>query len=327
MIKRQRSNIKYALIGALAGIICVSISLKYVKNHVFKQTIWSIGIYAGESPYSFNNPANIKNPIITAKDITDIHAIYVADPFIIKEDSTWYLFFEAANKKTRHGEIGVALSNDSINWKYKQIVLAEPFHLSFPYVFKFKNDYYMVPESTEGNSIRLYRADNFPFKWTYVCDLLTGNDFVDTSILHYHGKWWLFTTTSLKNNILRLYYADDLKGPWKEHIKSPIVRGNAQIGRSGGRMIVYKDHIIRYAQDCSTTYGRQLWAFKITELTTTTYKEEKISETPILKASGSGWNKEGMHQIDPHQLEENKWIASVDGKSTNYVFGLANTFP
>jgi hypothetical protein len=326
-MKMKRYDIYYTLVGVLVGLLIGVVGLKYSKNYLFKQTIYSIGIYTGESPYSFNNPNNIKNPILTAKDITDVPAIYVADPFIIKDYLNWYMFFEVVNKNSKQGDIGLAISNDGTNWKYKQIILDEPFHLSFPYVFKWKNDYYMVPESTEANSIRLYRANNFPFQWTYIGDMLQGNDFLDTSILRYNDKWWLFTTTSLRNNILRLYYSEDLKGPYKEHIKSPIVRGNAHIARSGGRMIVHNGHIIRYAQDDNPTYGNKLWAFKITELTATTYKEEKVSDNPVLKASGSGWNKDGMHQIDPYQVGEKNWIAFVDGKRTTLVFGADNRFP
>jgi len=36
-------------------------------------------------------------------------------------------------------------------------------------------------------------------------------------------------------------------------------------------------------------------------------------QNPILKASGVGWNKDGMHHIDLHQVEQDKWIACVDG--------------
>ena len=320
------SKLYYILIGVFISLLCMLIGVIWIKPLISKQGIWSIGIYMGESPFSLNNPTNIKNPVLTAKDVTDVPATFVADPFIIKKDSTWFMFFEVFNDNNHQGDIGVAISEDGLNWKYKQIVLDEPFHLSFPYVFKWNNEYYMIPESNEANSIRLYRAKIFPFQWSYVGNLLNDYDFLDTSIVRYHGKWWLFTTTSMKNHYLRLFYADDLKGPWKEHIKSPIVRGNAHIARSGGRMFLYNDHIIRYAQDDDPTYGKQIWAFKITELTTTTYKEEKVSDIPIIKASGTGWNKNGMHQIDPYQVEEKKWIACVDGKVNGLVLKLTKNF-
>ena len=33
--------------------------------------------------------------------------------------------------------------------------LEESFHLSFPYIFEFNNDIYMVPESSKNRDIRL----------------------------------------------------------------------------------------------------------------------------------------------------------------------------
>ena len=102
---------------------------------------WSIGIYTGESPFNFISPENVVNPVLTAKDVTDVSAFYVADPFMINENSTWYMFFEVVNIKTFQGDIGLAISNDGFNWTYKQIVLDEQFHLSYPYIFKWRNDY------------------------------------------------------------------------------------------------------------------------------------------------------------------------------------------
>jgi hypothetical protein len=32
-----------------------------------------------------------------------------------------------------------------------------------------------------------------------------------------------------------------------------------------------------------------------------------------LSASGRGWNGSGMHHIDPHRMEDGRWIACVDG--------------
>ena len=80
--------------------------------------------------------------------------------------------------------------------------------------------------------------------------------------------------------------------------------------------------IVRYTQDDDSTYGNQVRAFEVTELTTKSYKEKEVSENPILKESGSGWNGKRMHHIDPHKIDENKWIACVDGFGELLVFGL-----
>jgi O-antigen/teichoic acid export membrane protein len=294
-----------------------------VKNYIYRlhkdgiaflsiQQIWSIGIFTGTSPFSLASPEYVHNPVLTAKDVTDVSAEFVADPFMIENNSVWYMFFEVMNTRSGRGEIGLAISTDAYVWKYKQIVLKEQFHLSYPYIFTWKKEFYMIPESYEANSIRLYKAVDFPTKWSFVKTLLIGKDFVDSSIFQFRDKWWILTS-STKSNILRLYYSDSLMGTWIEHPESPIVRNNSHIARPGGRIVKFGERVIRYTQDCKPTYGNQVRAFEVTELTTKKYKEKEIDGNPILNAGGKDWNALGMHHVDPHQIGINQWIACVDG--------------
>ncbi len=293
---------------------------KIAKTFVTRRSEWSIGIYIGESPFNFVSPKTIINPVLTAKDITDVPAHFVADPFMVREDGIWYMFFEVLNGLQNKGVIGLATSSDTYKWNYQQIVLDEPFHLSYPYVFKFQNDYYMIPETSQASSIRLYKAINFPTKWSYVKTLLDQSDFADPSIFQHNNLWWLLTATSEARNTLRLYYSQDLMDGWIEHPKSPVIQGNKTIVRPAGRVISFNGKIVRYTQDCERIYGHQVRAFEITELTTTNYQEKEIKKNPVIQASGVGWNQIGMHHIDAHQIDKNKWIACVDGKHYRLVF-------
>ena len=104
----------------------------------------------------------------------------------------------------------------------------------------------------------------------------------------------------------------DLKGQWNEHPLSPIVAKDLNIARPGGRPLVIDGTLYRIGQDCYPTYGNQVFAFQITDISTTTYKEKMI-DTPLVKATSKGWNADAMHHVDLHQLSKNKWIAAVDG--------------
>jgi len=323
MIKRQTLILIFVasicfIIGSITGIyIGKSRGIPFVR----KLGEWSIGIYAGQSPFHFYSPPDVSNPVLTAKDVRDVPALFVADPFMVRDNSTWFMFFEVMNAQTSQGDIGLAISNDGLNWTYKQIVLDELFHLSYPYVFNWKSEYFMIPESVRSNSLRLYRAVDFPSQWTFVRRLLEGQ-YRDPSIFRFNGKWWLFACTTSYNDTLRLYYANRLEGPWIEHPKSPIIEGDANISRPGGRVLVFDGRIVRYTQDDHPTYGNQVRAFEITELSTTTYREVGLSENPIVKATGTGWNGNKMHHIDAHQVEEKKWMAAVDGQREVWLFGL-----
>ena len=289
--------------------------LKSAKNYIFnvKTHWWAIGIYSGSSPFNIQATNKIKNPVLTAKDVTDIKAQFIADPFLIKSDSLYNMFFEVYNLKTEQGDIGCAESKDGYHWKYKKIIIDEPFHLSFPYVFKWESDYYLMPESHQDLSVRLYKATNFPTEWKYVGELLKGYHFVDPQIAYYNNKWWLFVTTT-EDDDLNLYYSDSLSGPWIQHPKSPLIKRNMHIARGGGRILEYNGKLYRFTQDDYPSYGIQVFAFEITEITETSYKEKLISRQPIIGGSKSGgWNSLGMHNVDPIKIGDQKWIAAVDG--------------
>lgn len=324
---KVRMNKNQKLIIVVVALVCLTtgfISGVYVGQvrgipFVGKKGEWSIGIYTGATPFDLASPESISNPVLTAKHVTDVSARFVADPFMLHDNQTWYMFFEIFNTHTDQGDIGLATSKDGLKWKYEQIVLDEPFHLSYPHVFKWQNDYYMIPESGRAASVRLYKAIDFPRKWAFVKDLLRGN-YVDPSIIYHDGRWWLFVLRG--RHELTLHYSDNLMGPWTEHPKSPLIVRDKNISRPGGRMIVFDGKIIRYTQDGDPTYGNQVRVFKIDALTITKYQEHEIDESPILKASGNGWNADGMHHIDPHHVGRNKWIACVDGYRITLVFGL-----
>jgi glycosyltransferase involved in cell wall biosynthesis len=279
-------------------------------NDSIKRQNWSIAIYKGDSPFALR-PAETSNPVLRAADISDKPIEFVADPFMIKVGQEWHMFFEALIKHTGKGCIGLASSHDGLSWRYRQIVLEEPFHMSYPYVFQWNNDYYMIPETCHANAIRLYKVVDMPTKWRYVGDLLQGY-YVDTTISEIDGYLWMFTC-STDTDTLRLFYSKQLLGEWKEHPLSPIIRNNANIARPAGRISRHNGKLYRFTQDTEPYYGMQVRAFEIIKLTETEYEEREAAI--ILKGSGStgDWNADGMHHIDAQELDNKEWLACVDG--------------
>lgn len=321
---------KYYLVTILIALVCLLVGLaggiivgiKRGIPFVTEREDWTIAIYQGDSPFNFPVSQNRRGPVLTAEDVTDVPAKFVADPFLIQEDGTWHLFFEVYNQNTKQGDLAVATSANARKWRYQQIILDEPFHLSYPYVFKWQDEYYLIPESFEANSIRLYKAEEFPTKWTYVTTLVDNVERVDNSIVYFNDKWWLFAAPT-SNDTLHLYFADDLLGPWQEHPQSPIVEGNTHIARPSGRVLVHEGRLYRYTMDVNPAVGtHQVMALEITDISPTTYAEKFVSEAPIITGSGKGWNMHGMHQLDPVQIGPDKWLAAVDGYGKYLVFGL-----
>jgi hypothetical protein len=298
--------------GALeeAGLIADETGVYLADPH--GEPVFSIGIYTGTSPFALE-PA--VTPALTRDDVTDVVASYVADPFIVEADGRWHMFFEVFNRRTNKGEIAHATSGDGLQWAYEGIVLAEEFHLSYPHVFEWAGERWLIPESFQAHAVRLYRADAFPTRWSFAGTLIEALHVVDASPFRFADRWWLFADTSPEggHDTLRLYSADELTGPWSEHPASPIVAGDPTSARPAGRVILDDSQVIRLAQDCSQAYGSVVRAFEVTELTPTAYAERELTPSPLLAGSGSGWNADGMHHLDAHRLEGGGWIAAVDG--------------
>src|SRR5215467_13337522 len=105
------------------------------ENAAQKTAIWSIGIFSGPTLSDLKPVPGIEMPVLSARHVTDVAAEFVADPFMIRVGGRWHMFFEVMNAGIDKGDIGLATSSNGLDWKYEQIVLSEPFHLSYPYVF------------------------------------------------------------------------------------------------------------------------------------------------------------------------------------------------
>jgi hypothetical protein len=305
------------LIIFMAGVF---IGKKNVIPFVNTRSEYMIGMYSGSSPFSLK-PFNKVNPVVTAKMVTDIKAGFVADPFMINKQDLWYMFFEIMKEPQHKGVIGVASSKDFLEWKYDRVVLEEPFHLSYPMVFQYNREMFMIPECHSNYEVNIYKADNFPYGWKKYRKLIDGN-FSDPTVFFHDNHWYLFAVD--RDDILHLFWADDLLGPWHVHPESPIVKFNLEKARPCGRVITTGDSIIRFTQNCKPGYGSDIRAFIITDLNPQTYQEKPFDHNPLLKGTGvvTDWNGIRMHQIDLHQTGVNKWIAVTDGVGRWSEFGV-----
>jgi hypothetical protein len=287
---------------------------------VNSQVDWSISIYEGNNYLNLQPSVAVQNPVLSRRAVNDVVTAFVADPFIIKLESEWLMFFEVFNQKRQKGEISFAQSKDGYTWNYQHLILSEDFHLSYPYVFEFESNWYMIPETGEANSVRLYKAKNFPHTWEYVSEILFGKRFVDASILNFDEMWWLFVGVEQNDgnpcNTLELYYADSPVGDWIEHPMSPIVSNSIEISRPAGRVCNIDHRLIRFTQDCAVTYGYNVTAIQIETLTKTEYREEKIQANSdyLFELGTMTCNQIGMHHLDFIILPDRHYVACVDSR-------------
>ncbi|HEX3148623.1 MAG TPA: hypothetical protein VHR66_11095 [Gemmataceae bacterium] len=271
---------------------------------------WSIGIYTGADWRRLEPAPGLAHPVLTPEHVTDGRSRLVADPFLVREEGGWYMFFETLDPAVGRGEIAYATSADGLTWRYGGVVLREPFHLSYPRVFRWEGRYYMTPETRQAHAVRLYTAVDFPTRWSFAGSLVHGY-LADPTVLDHDGRFWLFAQRGLDE--MRLYVADRPVGPWREHPVSPVYVGDRSRSRPAGPVLADSGRLYRLAQDAIPHYGHSIRAFEIERLTETEYREHPVDGGPVLTASRRGWNAMGMHHLDAHQTDTGNWLAAVDG--------------
>ncbi|KAJ3694999.1 hypothetical protein LUZ60_000376 [Juncus effusus] len=297
---------------------------------------WSIGIYYGKSPFTLspielhekkinvNNSAwPVANPVLTCAhpSLAGFPSNFVADPFLYIQGEMLYMFFETKNTITLKGDIGVAKSSDQgATWQFIGIALQEKWHLSYPFIFTYQNQIYMMPEGNKKGQLRLYRATNFPLKWALE-KVLINKPLIDASMIQYNGFYFLFGSDftrpgTEKNAELEIWYAKTPLGPFIQHKQNPIYKFNKGLGaRNAGRLFIYQGNLYRPGQDCKITYGKKVKLFRVEKLTFDEYEEVEVElgfgKNP--KKGRNEWNGNRFHHFDAQQLASGDWIAVLDG--------------
>lgn len=222
-----------------------------------------------------------------------------ADPFIISNGDTQYIFVEEYMYREAKGRLAVLEADEKGNLLNHEVILEKEYHLSYPFVFQHDGEYYMVPASSSKKSIDLYVSKKFPYKWELKQSLIKGLSAVDTTLFYHDNLWWMFTTiddtpTKAGFKELYLFYANDLLSQdWTPHPMNPISSMVEKL-RPAGKVFIHKGKIIRPSQNSSGSYGRALNFNEIIELSKTDFKERLITTVE------PNWNKRvrGVHTFN-----------------------------
>jgi hypothetical protein len=232
---------------------------------------------------------------------------FFADPFVYTRNGQPYIFFEDYYFRERKGKISVATYIDGA-FRFLGVVLDLPYHLSFPYIFEYGGDTYMVPETCGNRTIELWKCKEFPLKWELHSTLMDNISAVDTIVFPYGGRWWLFTNIDRTHgqshcDELFAFHADRPDASsWAPHTLNPIVQSPVK-ARNAGMILSPEGGVVRCAQSQGFQhYGNGVSLNRIEELTPETYRE---SDGPVhypnfLRkpfASMHHWHHHGGHTV------------------------------
>ena len=203
---------------------------------------------------------------------------YWADPFVVERDDLSYVFIEEKMYKTKRGHIACLVLDAAGKVLDNKIVLQHPYHLSYPFLFEYEGQLYMMPESAQNRSLDIYRCVAFPDQWEFVQSLMTDVYAVDATLLEHAGKWWLFMNMKTQEggsslDQLFLFYADSpLSKDWMPHPFNPVV-SDVSRARSAGHFFVQQNSLFRPSQDNWVRYGYALNFNRVEKLSETEYEE------------------------------------------------------
>ena len=109
---------------------------------------------------------------------------WYADPLLYHRDGRRWLYAEAMDLATGLGRIEVCELHDDGAAGEWQVALQEDFHLSFPTVFDWNGETWMIPETGSDHSLRIYRCKNFPAEWELVQRFAVDAELCDTILVN-----------------------------------------------------------------------------------------------------------------------------------------------
>jgi hypothetical protein len=201
---------------------------------------------------------------------------FYADPFLIERNGRNYLFIEDYCFSSRKGVISCCEVDNEGNCSEPQVVLERSYHLSYPFLFSWQDEIYMIPETRDNRTIEMYRATDFPYSWVHEAVLMSDVEAMDSTLLYHHDKWWLFTAGvfdhAAPEKTLCLFFAASPLGPWSAHPKNPIV-SHVCHARPAGCLYFDNGQLIRPGQDCAKSYGYAVRLHRVDVLSETDYQE------------------------------------------------------
>lgn len=249
--------------------------LRSIWDNKTNFTQWSLAFKFGAPDRGFQQLFDEARLVVPPSDR------FWADPFPVKAADKYYVFVEECLYASRKGHIAVMELDEEGHWSTPVKVLERNYHLSYPCVFEWAGDYYMIPETLGNRTIELYRSVSFPFQWEFVKVLIPNINATDATIMKVENRWWIFANVAQRDfpvdwNELYLYYADSPTGQWNAHRHNPVKR-DARGSRPAGRLFQYQGALNRPAQNASGRYGYAISLNRVLQLNSEHYAEEEIA--------------------------------------------------
>lgn len=271
--KLYKTPVNSEMFGLLLGL--GSRVVKRLIEKISYSESWSLA-------YRFRvDSEDLNNTFYKFKYLLPPKGRFWADPFPVRQDDRYFVFFEEFVYRKDKAHISVIELRKGEPPTEPVTVLERPYHLSYPFIFEWEGNQYMIPETGSNNRVELYRCKSFPNEWEFERVLLEANNPTDATLIEASGRWWMFVTiaepgVSVNWDELYVFHAETPLGPWTPHRRNPV-KSDVRSSRSAGRMFHKNGLLYRPAQDCSRRYGYAIAVNEVKELTPDDYLEQEVS--------------------------------------------------
>ena len=232
---------------------------------------------------------------------------FYADPILVPDGERLWLFYEDADRASGKGSIRCSELRADGSLGESHLVLECDYHLSYPFVFRHGDAWFMLPETCEHGTVELWRAAQFPWHWKLERVLLSGVTAVDPTLLEHDGRLWLFVgmgeTVGEVRDELFIFSADALGGEWRPHPRNPVV-ADVRYARPAGPFFREGGELYRPGQDCAGGYGSAFWIHRVDRL-----DEHEYRETPVRRVDKDWY----PHLITTHTIHRAGGFDVIDG--------------
>lgn len=244
--------------------------LKKTKSVLFPE-IWCCAVRFGKEGDSLLSG---KGSVFSV--LPDSYRYWTADPFVVKENGKYYLFFEMYDRLKRKGLLGCREVSES-GFGKMHVIYESGRHLSYPFIYKKDGVYYIVPESNKIGELFRLRCVDFPLKWEKE-KVLLYEKLVDTTIFTQNGMDFYISQRVSDDNVfdrIDLFYD---KNAGIEECSANPVKKDLKTARCAGKLFEQDGKLIRPSQNCADGYGAGLNFNEVLEISESTFRERMISE-------------------------------------------------
>lgn len=233
---------------------------------------------------------------------------WCADPMAFKYNGKIYLFTEIFDMKKQLGEIAVS-EYIGDTFTIPKVIIKTSYHMSYPCVFEYNEELYMLPETCQNGTLELWKAQNNDiFSWKKEKELLKGVKLVDSTVY-------------IKEKAYIISYSE--KEPWMTYVfefnldkmcvtELERVSTSENICRPAGYLFMENAALFRPVQNNISSYGESIIINEISSIVP--FREEKVTEI-----QPSQLDNDKNRYSNTHTISKNGRVEVFDVKEKEQV--------